>query len=93
MNQEKRNALISIGFYVLFIMVIIAINVSGKFKSGPCTPNLDFLSVFLLVILNVVLLLINGIRAFLLGKETRLSFVVHLAALLIGIVCVMFNIV
>ena len=92
MNQEeKKNALVSIVFYVISILMIVAINVSGKFKSGPCTPNLDVLSVFLLAILNIVLMIANGIRGFLFGKQTRLSFCVHFVALLVWVTCIYFN--
>jgi hypothetical protein len=86
MSQEKKNALKSIMFYLIAILTIIVINVSGKFKSGPCTPNLDVLSVFILAILNVILLIINGIKAFIMKKETKLSTIVHLAVLIIWII-------
>lgn len=84
MNQEKKNALISILFYAISILIIIAINVTGKFKSDPCTPNLDILSVFILVVLNIILLVINGIKAFVIKKQTNLSFVIHFFFLLFG---------
>jgi len=86
MSQEKKNALKSIMFYLIAILTIIVINVSGKFKSGPCTPNLDVLSVFILAILNVILLIINGIKAFIMKKETKLSTIIHLAVLIIWII-------
>lgn len=83
MNQEKNNAIKSIVFYVIAILIIVLINISGKFKSGPCTPNLDVLSVFIFIILNVILLIINGIKALAMKKEMRLSTIVHLAVLII----------
>ncbi|REC41904.1 hypothetical protein DRF69_13190 [Chryseobacterium sp. 5_R23647] len=85
-REEKKNALKSIMFYLIAILTIIVINVSGKFKSGPCTPNLDVLSVFILAILNVILLIINGIKAFIMKKETKLSTIVYLAVLIIWII-------
>ncbi len=85
-REEKKNALKSIMFYLIAILTIIVINVSGKFKSGPCTPNLDVLSVFILAILNVILLIINGIKAFIMKKETKISTIVHLAVLIIWII-------
>lgn len=78
MNLEKRNALLSIIFYAISIIAIVIINLSGEFKSGPCTPNLDFLSVFFLVILGIILLIFNAILAFGLKKETKYSFFIHL---------------
>lgn len=93
MNQEKKNALQSIVFYIIAILVIILINISGRFKSGPCTPNLDVLSVFILAILNVILLIINGIKAFVMKKETKFSTIVHLAVLIIWIIYINFKVV
>lgn len=93
MSQEKKNALKSIVFYVIAILVIALINISGKFKSGPCTPNLDVLSVFIFIILNVILLIINGIKAFAMKKEMRLSTIVHLAVLIIWIIYINFKVV
>lgn len=93
MSQEKKNALKSIVFYIIAILVIVVINISGKFKSGPCTPNLDVLSVFILAILNVILLIINGIKAFVMKKETKFSTIVHLAVLIIWIIYINFKVV
>ncbi|WP_267265106.1 hypothetical protein [Chryseobacterium formosus] len=86
MKQEKKNALKSIIFYVIAILTIVVINASGKFKSGPCTPNLDVLSVFAVVALNVILLIVNIVKAFVMKKQTRLSVVVHFVALLIWVI-------
>lgn len=88
MNPEKKNALKSIIFYAMAILTIVAINVSGKFKSGPCTPNLDVFSVFVFIILNIILLIVNGIKAFVTKKQTRISFIIHFVALMIWVVCV-----
>lgn len=93
MSQEKKDALKSIVFYIIAILVIVVINISGKFKSGPCTPNLDVLSVFIFIILNVILLIINGIKAFAMKKEMRLSTIVHLAVLIIWIIYINFKVV
>lgn len=93
MNQEKNNAIKSIVFYIIAILIIVLINISGKFKSGPCTPNLDVLSVFIFIILNVILLIINGIKAFAMKKEMRLSTIVHLAVLIIWIIYINFKVV
>lgn len=90
MNQEKHNALLSIIFYFIAVLTIILINTSGKFKSGPCTPNLDFFSVIFLGLLNLILLIINGVLAFVMKKPTKYSFITHLIALTIWtiILCV-----
>lgn len=93
MSEEKKNALKSIVFYLIAILIIVAINISGKFKSGPCTPNLDVLSMFTVFILNVILLIINFIKAFIMKRKNRLSVVVHLVALLILIILSNFKII
>lgn len=86
MNTEKQNALLSITFYAISIIAIVLINLSGAFKSGPCTPNLDFLSIFVVAILNVILLIINTISTFGLKKETKYSFFVHLSVLIFFVI-------
>jgi hypothetical protein len=83
MNKEKDNALMSISFYIISILIIVSINYSGKFKSGPCTPNLDVLSIFLLAIFNVILLIVNAVMAFGMKKQTKYSFFIHLIVLII----------
>jgi hypothetical protein len=91
MNKEKENALLSIMFYVVSVLIIIAINVSGKFKSGPCTPNLDIFSVFIVIVLSVILLIINGIGFFILKRQTRYSFTIHLIVLIIWAICMIWG--
>lgn len=86
MTQEKKNALKSIIFYVIASLMIVVINASGKFKSGPCTPNLDILSVYAVVVLNIVLLIVNVIKALVMKRQTRLSVTVHFFVLLIWII-------
>jgi hypothetical protein len=92
MNSENRNALLTLTFYVISIFIIVIINVSGKFKSGPCTPNLDVFSVFIVIAINIILLLINGFRGLIMKKPTRLSFLIHLIVLLSFIIIVKYNI-
>ena len=85
MNTEKRNALLTTIFYVISIITVVSINLSGKFKSGPCTPNLDFFSIILVAILSIILLIINAILAFGLKRETKYSFFIHLFVIIICI--------
>lgn len=46
MNREKRNAILSLTFYVVAVIAAILINVSGQFKSGPCTPGQTHINLF-----------------------------------------------
>ncbi len=86
MSKEKKNAIKSIIFYLIVTLIIVAINVSGKFKSGPCTPNLDVLSIFVLIILNIILLIISIIKAFVMKKKTKPSMIVHFIVLIIWVI-------
>ncbi|KFF00467.1 hypothetical protein IX39_07415 [Chryseobacterium formosense] len=93
MNHEKKNAVKSILFYIIASLIVIAINVSGKFKSGQCTPNLDFLSILIVVLLNVILLIANVVKAFVFKKDTRLSTIIHSITLVILLIFINSNIV
>ena len=77
MNPENRNKIITVVFYLSSILIVFAINISGQFKSYH-SPNLDLLSIFLVVIINVILLVINGILL-LNKKPVKSSFLIHLS--------------
>jgi hypothetical protein len=75
-------------YYVVVIVVVGLFNVLPGFKSGPCTPNFDVLSVFLAFIGTVVLFVINGVRLMRCGKIYLSSVLIHagiIAALVIGL--------
>lgn len=91
MNREKRNALLSIIFYFIAVLTIILINNSGNFKSGPCTPNLDVLSFFLLGPFSLISLILNCILAFVKEKPTKYSIIIHLIALTIWTIILFVN--
>ena len=80
MNTEERNAVFSIIFYIISAIAVTIFNSLEDFKSGPCTPNLDFLSFFFVLILNIIFLLTSAILAFGLKKATKYSFFIHLFA-------------
>ncbi len=54
--------------YTFLLGALIFFNVLPCFKSGPCTPNFDFLSI-LIVSLTVIILLIRGVIMYFLKKE------------------------
>lgn len=85
MNQEKKNAKLTILFYAISLLIIVLINISGKFESQEQIINIDISSIFLLVIFNVILLIINGIKALIFEKQTKLSFFIHFIGLVIWI--------
>ncbi|PSR54097.1 hypothetical protein AHMF7605_11475 [Adhaeribacter arboris] len=78
---EKRNAIKSLIFYGIYITVIILINASGAFKSGPCTPNLDILSIFLIGPISLILLIKNLGKLFA-KHPTKYSTLIHGVGLL-----------
>lgn len=93
MTKEQKNALLSLGFYVISLSTVVAIHASGNFKSGPCNPGLDFFSVVILCLLTILLAIVNGVSAFIFKKPTKLSFLIHLTMLVAGIVCVTFGVI
>lgn len=83
MEDEKRNAIMSLSFYGLAVVTILYANLSGQYKSGPCTPSLDIMSFFLIGPISFILMVFNGLLLTFLHKETKYSFRIHLGALLI----------
>ncbi len=82
MKTEKSNAKLTIIFYVISIIIIVGINVSEKFKTGHCTPNLDLLSIPLLALFSFFLAFFNAILAFGFNKPTKKSFYIHFSVLI-----------
>lgn len=83
MRIEKRNLALTLLFYLISVLTITVINMSGQFKSGPCTPSLDIVCYFLLGPLILIFLIINGVSKFYFHKQTKYSFYIHLLALII----------
>ena len=77
MSPEKRNAILTTVFYITAILIIFAINISGQFKSYH-SPNLDLISIFLVVVINIILLVINAVL--LINKRpVKSSFLINLS--------------
>jgi len=68
-------------FYAIAIGCLIYIEASGKFKSGPCTPNLDILAPLLLIIVTVILL-ITSLVNILTKRGNKYLLMINLAAFL-----------
>lgn len=81
-SKGKLNAIKTLVFYALAIIAIVLINISGEFKSGPCTPNLDFFSILFLCPVSFVFMMINAVKTFTLNRETKYSFYIHLIFLI-----------
>jgi hypothetical protein len=80
---ENKKEIITILFYVASVIFVLIINLSGKFKSGPCNPGLDLISAFLLIVFNIVLLITTAVSTFILKKKTKNLFFIHLFIFLI----------
>lgn len=52
---DKKHIIRLLVYYILATGAVAYFMMSGSFKSGPCTPNLDFLSVFLFGIVSLIL--------------------------------------
>jgi len=50
-------------FYTIAIGWVVYVEASGNFKSGPCTPNLDFVAPLLLLVVTVILTIISLVAA------------------------------
>jgi len=64
-------------YYLLAISLILFFNIAPGFKTGPCTPNVDILSIMLAFFGAVVLLAINGIQIVRYGRIYLPSFIIH----------------
>ena len=81
MTTEQKNTMVPLGLYVVAVLIVLAINLSGRFKSGPCTPNLDLLSFFVLGPISFVSTLIFAYLTFIEKKPYKGAFFVNLSAL------------
>jgi hypothetical protein len=77
-DSELRNAAKTMMFYGVATLIIILINISGLFKSGPCSPNLDVLSVFFIGPISFILFLWNLYLRVLSKRLTLYSLLIHL---------------
>lgn len=78
-NKPTRRTII---YYAVAIPLLIFVECSGAFKSGPCTPNLDMLLFLLALIVTPILFVISAVRLKIKGKLYFKSFIIHLCALL-----------
>src|SRR5690242_17881380 len=67
-------------YYIIAIPLLLFVECSGAFKSGPCTPNLDVLFFLLALIVTPVLFVISTVQLIRKGKLYLFSFIIHLSA-------------
>ncbi|MCJ8209302.1 hypothetical protein MUY27_06250 [Mucilaginibacter sp. RS28] len=75
----SRKSIIICGSYVVSIIAIVVFNTDKEFKSGPCTPNLDFLSFFLFGIVSTIALVISAVR-FITGRKNNALLFINASA-------------
>lgn len=83
----SRNVKLLLGWYILGIGVCCFFLLSGNFKSGPCTPNLDIFSWFLFLIISVILAVTSIIKSIVNRKNLSLM-LINLSGILITLLTV-----
>lgn len=68
-------------FYAVTVSCIIYIETSGKFRSGPCSPNLDVFAPLLLLMVNIILSAISLLKV-MAKKGNKFLLLINLAVLL-----------
>ncbi len=80
----KRHRLLNTLVYHLISLPIIAyVILSGEFKSGPCTPNLDILAGLYVVVSFICLIIYSLFKLISKGKTYLFLFMANLLALAI----------
>ena len=74
-NLYIRNALLTIGFYVLLLIASSFLNIVSP--SEPCTPGFGAAILLALPFISGLMLIINIFRYFLYKKELITSIVIH----------------
>ena len=74
-NLYLKNALFTIGFYVLLLIASYFLNIVSP--SGPCTPGFGAALLLALPFISGLMLAINIFRYFLYKKELLTSIVIH----------------
>jgi hypothetical protein len=74
-NQYLKNALLTIGFYLLLLITSYLLNIVSP--SGPCTPGLGAAILLGLPFISGLMLIINIFRYFLYKKELISSIIIH----------------
>lgn len=86
LNSELKNAGKSLLAYGIIAVIIILINISGAFKSGPCTPNLDVMSVLFIGPISIVLFVINLLQRISRKRATTYSTIIHLIVFIVWLI-------
>jgi len=91
MHPEKKNALLVFGGYVFAVLIIVYFNNSPEYKSGPCTPNLDLLSILLFGPVSFVLTLISAYKTFTKHQPKKYVFAMHALAFIGWVLLLVLN--
>ncbi|MEC4004748.1 hypothetical protein OX283_008770 [Flavobacterium sp. SUN052] len=74
-NLYLKNALFTIGFYILLLIASYFLDVVSP--SGPCTPGLGAALLLVLPFISGLMLIINIFRYFIYKKELITSIIIH----------------
>jgi hypothetical protein len=74
---QMKAAIKTLTFYAASLLIIGLINMSGEFRSGPCAPDLDVLSILCIGPLSLIFLIINIFQKLLSNRPTTYSAVIH----------------
>jgi hypothetical protein len=87
----KKPVFKTVLYYIIVIPLVIFLNVSADFSSGPCNPGLGDVSFLLAALITVVLLIINSALWIRKGRTYLPSVLVHLLVVLICVIGIVFK--
>lgn len=69
-------------YYAIVLPATILFNTLPGFKTGPCTPNFDLLSIAIMFFGAIVLLIVNLVRLKRNGRDYLPSVIIHFFVLI-----------
>jgi len=72
----------TIVYYLIVGSLVAYFNLSGEYRTGPCNPGLDIVSIFFAFIASIVLIPVNIARYSKGGKKFLPSILIHLFVVL-----------
>jgi hypothetical protein len=76
-SDEMQSLKLTLLFYVIMGALIFYFNISSEFKSGPCTPNLDLLSILFIGPISLILAIWNSLKFFIYKLPNKYSMIIH----------------
>ncbi len=79
-NPGIKKAAMAVLFYPVFFLSCFLLEKASP--SGPCTPGLGMIFLFLLPFISAIFLIVNAVKLYNGKKENKKSALVHLMALI-----------